>query len=252
MTNPNDPKNTGKDAHRIQRPDAGNSNGGRVSREEHLKPREGHQEHVAPRDGQRQTDPVRETRREQPVREQPVREQQPRREAEPVKEEGSNPLKWLLPLLALLVLAGLLWWLLSGNDDDQDAAPATSEVATASEEASDEAEETSDQPTNAQEDEAANAEADAFIKEQLGIAEWDGTEDPAWAGHVDKIRTDGNNLIADLDVEKDSVESQDLGQNAATDIADLIRDNKDDERVGKTNQVQVNDVAGDLLQQETV
>lgn len=261
MTNPNDPKNNGKDAHRIERPDAGRAdNAGRVGREEKLSPRGG-QEHVAPRNGDRVTDPVRENRqevrREQPVREKTVHEKpvQPRRDAEPVKDEGSNPMKWLLPLLALLILAGLLWWWLSGNNDDDNEAPATTEAAT-SEVATSEAETATgtEKPVNGQEDEAANAEADAFVKEQLGIQNYDELAgDPAaWGGHVDKVRTDGNNLIVDLDVDKGSEESQDLGKNAATEVADFIRGNKDDDRVSATNFVKVNDKAGDLIEQENV
>lgn len=134
--------------------------------------------------------------------------------------------------------------------DTQTEDAATTDVeGTQPEEDQDEDQDDEDQA----EDRAAGYES--WLKEQFGVESF--TEvlvsDPSsWAGYVNDFDANRDRMHVRLQVDRDSAEGEEMGEQAARAIANLIRSDDEDPRVAGVDWVVADDGAGVVIAQEPV
>lgn len=163
--------------------------------------------------------------------------------------------------LALIAAGALALTLTACGEGDTTAGEENAATTTATQDAQDtQAEETvttavEDTQTDDAQTEDRAAGYESWLKEQFGVESFTEvliTDPSSWAGYVNGFDANRDRMHVRLQVDRDSAEGKEMGEQAAKAIASLIRSGNEDPRVEGVDWAVVDDGAGVVIAQESV
>lgn len=169
----------------------------------------------------------------------------------PASKPWYKKMKFVIPLVIVLVI--VLVTAINGADESSESASEQEEITTetiAEESEETTTEEETEEPERSDEEKAADYEA--WLKSQFGVDSFTEVlmqDSTLWAGYVNGIVANNNNMHVRLQVDREDPEAKEMAKRASKAIASLAKASKDP-RVENVNWVIVEDGAGVYLAQE--